>query len=286
MSYKASTRTNNNNTTKTTKQPFCKVCFDAKRKDYNTHFLKDFSGPQPVVLCPYLLALQCNYCKEQGHTVSYCEVLKAKKASESGAPSRASEQTTQSRKEPSQNGNFFILRVSKDKETTITHAPSKTAQTVSRKSISTTNQFALLEEDDDEEWEMPKYNKTKKSVSFGVETETVAVAAAAEPEPKVEVAEEVSTFPTWAKIVASPAPPKKAAPVLSAKEALKKDVANKFVNSVVSAIIPADFEKPAPKFIHSTKPSSTESKSIEKYFYTAPTNRAWDDDSSSEEDGW
>ena len=276
MSYKASTRTNNRDNK--TKQPFCKVCFDAKRNDYNTHFLKDFSGSRLVVLCPYLLALQCNYCKEQGHTVSYCEVLKAKNAGEGGAT-----KSSHRSKETSQNGNFFILRMSKDKETTITHASRESIS--QKKPVSTTNQFALLE-DDDEEWEMPKYNKTKKSVSFSEAETAVAIA---EPVSKVEaVEEEASAFPSWAKIVATM--PKKTTPVLSSKDALKKDVASIFVTARAE---PADFEKPMPTFIHSvlavetksaveTKPAS---KSTEKYFFAPPSNRSWADD-SSEEDGW
>jgi hypothetical protein len=269
MSYKASTTNARNNNTKTnTKQPFCKVCFDAKREDYNTHFLKDFSGPQPVVLCPYLLALKCNYCKEQGHTVSYCEILKAKNASENQASTR---------KETSQNGNFFILRTSsKDKETTITHAPSKTVAAVSKKSVSVSNKFALLEQDD-EAWELPKYNKTKKSVSF---TEEALVAS--EPETLI-VAEEVSAFPSWAKIVSMPPPPKKAAAPI--KEVLKKDMASLFVSSTQAE--PANFEKPMPKFI-TPAPSSKPMSKTDKYFFSAPSGRSWadDDSSSSEDDGW
>lgn len=280
MSYKASTRNNVNNNTK---QPFCKVCFDAKRQEYNTHFLKDFSGPQPIVLCPYLLALKCNYCKEQGHTVSYCEVLKAKKASE-GAPSHQTQ--VQSRKEPSQNGNFFIMRVSNDKETIISQAPKKkTAESVSNKSVSTTNHFALLEDDDDEEevWEMPKYSKTKKIVTFNTEA-AIAAVAVSEPETLVEVAQEVSAFPTWAKIVAMPRPqPKKSVPI-SEKESLKKDVGAIFVNNIISSTTPAIFDKPMPKFIHN-KIVPTETKtSTDKYFFSAPSTLNWDE--SSEEDGW
>lgn len=244
MSYKMSTR---NNTT--TKQPFCKVCFDANRENYNTHFLKDFSGPRPVVLCPYLLSLKCNYCKEQGHTVSYCDILKAKNSSE----------LTQSRKESSsQNGKFFILRVSKDNVTTITHAPMKTVS--QKKSVSMTNQFALLEEDD--EWEMPKYNSTKKSPIL---TE-VAV-----PEPLMPV-EEISAFPTWANIVAMP-PPKKVAPPTN--EVLKKDVTSLFVST--STIELSNIEKSTPPtFVH-TKPVR---KMDNKYVFS----RNWADDDSSEED--
>lgn len=289
MSFKTSTNARNNVNNKLNAKPFCKVCFDAKRNDYNTHFLKDFSGPEPVVLCPYLLALKCNYCKEEGHTVSYCEVLKAKNGGES-----TQQQQKQSSKH-SQNGNFFILRVSKDKET-VSHSSRKTVETVSeKKKLSTTNQFALLKDDEEEadDWEMPKYNKTRKPISF--DTEEVVALVAAEPEPimmgAVAVDAAASALPTWAKIAAMPPARKKAAtPVLSTTEVLKKGVASLFVS-------PASYEKPTPKFIHTPspsltpstdiKPETTNTKTIEKYFFAAPTTtRGWDDDSSSQDDGW
>ena len=55
---------------------FCKVCFDAKEpeKIYKSHYVKDkVSGK---VVCPRLLATECRYCKEKGHTVKFCEKLK------------------------------------------------------------------------------------------------------------------------------------------------------------------------------------------------------------------
>lgn len=287
MSFKATTRNNNMNKTNTkAQQPFCKVCFDAKRDDYNTHYLKDFSGPKPIVLCPYLLALKCNYCKEQGHTVSYCEILKAKKEGEI-VPSRYQQQQ---QKAPSQNGNFFILRVSVDKKETVTHSSRETVSE-KKKSVSTTNQFALLGDDDEDEdgWELPKYNKTRKSdIVTAPQEEVAAVAVAiAEPEP---IAEFIGT--TWAKIAAaSPVTKKMTAPVSTTKEVLKKDVASLFVTRS-EASTPADYEKPMPKFIHMTpvKSSPTDNvkiEKIEKYFTAPPFTRDWaDDDSSSQDDGW
>lgn len=74
MSYKATM----SKKVQVNEKKFCKMCFDAKREGYDTHYLKDFTGPEVKVVCPYLLALQCNYCKEQGHTISYCPILKTK----------------------------------------------------------------------------------------------------------------------------------------------------------------------------------------------------------------
>lgn len=292
MSFKASSNARNNINNKTnakTQQPFCKVCFDAKRNDYNTHFLKDFSGPEPIVLCPYLLALKCNYCKEQGHTVSYCEILKAKKE---GEIALAQQQQQSKAKVPSQNGNFFILRVSSDKKETVTYSTRKTVGTVSEKKVvSTANNFSLLEVEDEEEWEMPKYNKTRKTdiVSLPREEVAVAVAVAVEAEPVEEVVA-VPSGPTWAKIVAAPAP-KKTALVLSTK-----DVASLFVTRQETTTPAAAYEKPMPKFIHATtsvhasKSSSTDDnvkiEKCEKYFTAPAFTRDWADESSDEDGGW
>jgi len=62
---------NNNNNVK----PFCKVCFDAGKTD-TAHFVRKTPDPKSPVVCPTLLALQCRYCDQAGHTVKYCAVLK------------------------------------------------------------------------------------------------------------------------------------------------------------------------------------------------------------------
>ena len=68
--------------TSQTKTPFCKVCFDAKKSkdEYTSHWVKSKAGPDGVVVCPYLLSLQCRYCKGKGHTPRGCPVLKKRKA--------------------------------------------------------------------------------------------------------------------------------------------------------------------------------------------------------------
>ena len=54
---------------------FCKICFDAGKteNEFTNHFVKDKQG---CVVCPTLLSLNCRYCKQNGHTVSYCSLLK------------------------------------------------------------------------------------------------------------------------------------------------------------------------------------------------------------------
>lgn len=45
-------------------------------KEYTTHFTMSKPGPGGVVVCPYLLSLECRYCHEKGHTPKYCPKLK------------------------------------------------------------------------------------------------------------------------------------------------------------------------------------------------------------------
>lgn len=54
--------------------PFCKVCCDAGKteKEYNSHFVKDQTGPNGKVVCPTLLNQSCRICGKTGHTSSYC----------------------------------------------------------------------------------------------------------------------------------------------------------------------------------------------------------------------
>jgi hypothetical protein len=56
------------------KKPFCKVCYDTGKpeSEYTSHYVKDIPGPNGCVVCPTLLALECRYCRKNGHTVSKC----------------------------------------------------------------------------------------------------------------------------------------------------------------------------------------------------------------------
>ena len=57
---------------------FCKVCQDAGKTEaeYRSHFTRETPEPSSKVVCPTLLALECRFCFEKGHTVKYCKVLK------------------------------------------------------------------------------------------------------------------------------------------------------------------------------------------------------------------
>ena len=53
---------------------FCKVCFAAKKseEEYTSHFVRDQPGPNGIVVCPYLLSLECRSCGVKGHTPKHC----------------------------------------------------------------------------------------------------------------------------------------------------------------------------------------------------------------------
>jgi len=73
---------------------FCKVCHDAGKSEaeYTSHYVRSSTTADGVVVCPTLLALNCRYCGENGHTVKFCKELeKKKKAEERGAKRAALE---------------------------------------------------------------------------------------------------------------------------------------------------------------------------------------------------
>ena len=73
MFSKVNSNSNNNQI-----KPFCKVCHDAGKPDneVTSHFVKSLEGK---IICPTLLNQNCRYCKEPGHTVSFCKVLAQQK---------------------------------------------------------------------------------------------------------------------------------------------------------------------------------------------------------------
>ena len=59
---------------------FCKMCFDAGKseKQYTSHTIRNKDG---IVVCPYLLTIECRYCHEKGHTPVACPLLLSKNLS-------------------------------------------------------------------------------------------------------------------------------------------------------------------------------------------------------------
>ena len=62
-----------------TKQMMCSFCSNKGIVEPHNHTIRDFTKKGSPIMCPQLMRLQCNYCKEKGHTVKYCKVLKEKK---------------------------------------------------------------------------------------------------------------------------------------------------------------------------------------------------------------
>ena len=62
----------NKNSKQVVPQPFCKVCKDSDKSEamYTSHWVKDKQGK---VCCPTLLAQQCRYCNNHGHTIKFCK---------------------------------------------------------------------------------------------------------------------------------------------------------------------------------------------------------------------
>jgi len=75
------------NNSKVAPKPFCKVCHDAGKseKEYTSHFVKSEPGPNGKVVCPTLLAQECRFCFQGGHTAGYCPVIAANKKAEEKA---------------------------------------------------------------------------------------------------------------------------------------------------------------------------------------------------------
>lgn len=51
--------------------PFCKMCFDLGRPDFNNHNVRDTSRN---TTCPYLINTKCRNCSCYGHTSNYCNM--------------------------------------------------------------------------------------------------------------------------------------------------------------------------------------------------------------------
>ena len=90
-------------------KPYCKVCHDAGKPGYDTHFVRETPDPSARVVCPTLLELVCGYCRNNGHTVKYCPVLKAKTKQEQSKPVRAPPKPTPKEGKPFRSNAFMCL---------------------------------------------------------------------------------------------------------------------------------------------------------------------------------
>ena len=52
-------------------QMFCRFCYNAEKPEYTEHNQFDKDG---FVICPALIAIECQLCGKKGHTKKYCNV--------------------------------------------------------------------------------------------------------------------------------------------------------------------------------------------------------------------
>ncbi len=80
-------------------KPFCKVCKDAGKseKEYTSHWVKsnDRLTGKTITTCPTLLAQECRYCRDFGHTAKYCQALADKKKYEEKTENKLSKNPKQ-----------------------------------------------------------------------------------------------------------------------------------------------------------------------------------------------
>jgi hypothetical protein len=155
------------NNSKVAPKPFCKVCHDAGKteKEYTNHFVKSEPGPNGKVVCPTLLAQECRFCFEAGHTAGYCPVIAANKKAEEKA-----------------------LRLAVRKEKSQAPKPNVVKKPA--------NVFALLGSDSDSDEPVSKKVINKSNINS---TKIVSAKPAAKPVAK-EVKEEFPALPSNPKV--------------------------------------------------------------------------------------
>ncbi len=86
MSFRSS-RTENKAVTKN-----CKFCKDAGKsvEEYTSHFIRATMDPNSRIVCPTLLAIECRFCFQLGHTVSKCKKLASRGKNVQDAPVKKS----------------------------------------------------------------------------------------------------------------------------------------------------------------------------------------------------
>jgi hypothetical protein len=159
------------NNSKVAPKRFCKVCHDAGKseKEYTSHFVKSEPGPNGKVVCPTLLAQECRFCFQAGHTAGYCPVIAANKKAEEKA-----------------------LRLAARKE-----AVEKTPAPKPVVAKKATNVFAALESDSDSDEPVSKKVSTIKS------TKIATVAKPATQAAKPAAKEEFPALPSKPKTAAA-----------------------------------------------------------------------------------
>lgn len=91
-------------TTTASKKPRCKVCQDAGKseKEYSSHYVRsmpDRTG-KTVITCPTLLATECRFCFEVGHTTKFCLVIAKNKKEEAKRNYNANKMAEEEKNKP------------------------------------------------------------------------------------------------------------------------------------------------------------------------------------------
>lgn len=102
---------------------FCGVCKNAglSEREYTSHFTKSVPGPKGIVVCPTILQNVCSFCKCQGHFKANCSELKR------------------------------MNRRIREDEVYVKRAHYATATATDSKKKQTSNRFAVLSPDEEEE---------------------------------------------------------------------------------------------------------------------------------------
>ena len=129
---------NNNN------KSFCKVCKDAGKpeSEYTSHSVR----ANNKVICPTLLATECRYCWQTGHTTKFCPALKAKERQPVYSEVKQALPQIQTIKK---RGLFNVLAEDSDEEEeekfpTLKKAPVATIK-LSPKNTTIVNEFPILQ---------------------------------------------------------------------------------------------------------------------------------------------
>jgi len=124
---------------------FCKVCKDAGKpeSEYTSHSVR----ANNKVICPTLLATECRYCWQKGHTTKFCPALEAKKKAEERQQVTEVKQSLPQIQTIKKRGLFDILAEDSDEEEeekfpTLKKAP---AATIKLSPKNNTNEFPVLQ---------------------------------------------------------------------------------------------------------------------------------------------
>jgi hypothetical protein len=153
---------------------YCKVCHDSGKpeSEYTSHFIRESPDPKSAVICPTLLALECRFCFQSGHTIKYCKVLEAR------------DKETELR--------FITLNLILNK----------------RKNNKKNNSFAVLDSDKEEKQNKEKQNKEEKPKKREEFPALITIKQLTKPviEPKTITYSSIVSSPPVFKPVAKPMP--------------------------------------------------------------------------------